>query len=46
VPFSCGSYLRNRRSIFAPAKLAANRANAKLGGRPLGSVSPIKRDLS
>src|ERR1700730_8637217 len=37
--------LRVRHTV-TPAKLAANRANAKLGGRPPGSVSPIKRDLS
>jgi hypothetical protein len=33
-------------STVTQAKLAANRANAKLGGRPPGSMSPIKRDLS
>jgi hypothetical protein len=39
------STLRVRRAV-TPAKLAANRANAKLGGRPPGCMSPIKRDLS
>src|SRR6266480_4913918 len=39
------STLRVRRTV-TPAKLAANRANAKLGGRPPGSMSPISRDLS
>ena len=39
------STLRVRRTV-TQAKLAANRANAKLGGRPPGSMSPIKRDLS
>ena len=39
------STLHVRRTV-TPAKLAANRANAKLGGRPPGSMSPIKRDLS
>jgi hypothetical protein len=39
------STIRVRRTV-TPAKLAANRANAKLGGRPPGSMSPIKCDLS
>src|SRR6266550_1221930 len=39
------STLRVRRTV-TQAKLAANRANAKLGGRRPGSISPIKRDLS
>src|ERR1700730_9711694 len=39
------STLRVRRTV-TQAKLAANKANAKLGGRPPGSMSPIKRDLS
>ena len=39
------SALRVRRTV-TQAKLEANRANAKLGGRPPGSMSPIKRDLA
>ena len=41
------STLRIRRTV-TPAKLAANRANARKPGtgRPPGSMSPIKRDLA
>jgi hypothetical protein len=37
--------LRVRRTV-TPAKLAANRENAKKAGRPRGATSSIKRDLA
>src|ERR1700730_6404580 len=39
------STLRVRRTV-TQAKLAANKANAKLGGSPPGRMRPIRRDLS